>query len=103
MSSGNVIETSTHALVVFFSRAGENYCATGNQMIEVGHTLRVAQNVARLTQSPILELAPEPPYSADYQATGDIAKREWEKNERPALTRSVVEMLKTMRSGVRVL
>ena len=28
MSSGNVIETSTHALVVFFSRAGENYCAT---------------------------------------------------------------------------
>ena len=103
MSSGNVIETSTHALVVFFSRAGENYCATGNQMIEVGHTLRVAQNVARLTQSPILELAPEHPYPADYQATVDIAKREWEKNERPALARSVVEKLKTMLSGVRVL
>lgn len=103
MSSGNVIETSTHALVVFFSRAGENYCATGNQMIEVGHTLRVAQNVARLTQSPILELVPEHPYPAEYQATVDIAKREWEKNERPALARSVVEKLKAMLSGVRVL
>lgn len=103
MSSGNVIETSTHALVVFFSRAGENYCATGNQMIEVGHTLRVAQNVARLTQSPILELVPELPYPAGYQATVDIAKREWEKNERPALASSVAQKLKTALAGIRVL
>ncbi len=103
MSSGNVIETSTHALVVFFSRAGENYCATGNQMIEVGHTLRVAQKVARLAKAPILELAPETPYPTDYQATVDIAKREWEKNERPALASSVAQKLKTALAGIRVL
>lgn len=103
MSSGNVIETSTHALVVFFSRAGENYCATGNQMIEVGHTLRVAQKVARLAKAPILELEPETPYPTGYQATVDIAKREWEKNERPALASSVAQKLKTALAGIRVL
>lgn len=102
MSSSNIIETSEHALVVFFSRAGENYCATGNQMLEIGHTWHLAQNIARMTKAPLFELKPAVAYPVGYQETVEIAKREWEKNERPALARPVADM-KNMLAGLRVL
>ena len=73
------------ALVAFFSRAGENYCAQGNQMLAVGHTRRVAEAVAAAAHAPMLELVPKTPYPEGYEATVAIAKREWEENLRPAL------------------
>lgn len=90
------------ALVAFFSRAGENYCAQGNQMLAVGHTRRVAEAVAAAAHAPMLELVPETPYPEGYDATVAIAKREWEENLRPALSSETLSAVRAI-SKLRIL
>ncbi len=98
---GNGVQTPAApkgALVAYFSRAGENYCATGNQMLEVGHTARLASFVASHAGAPLFEIKAAVPYCVDYQETVDRAKREWENDERPAMADPLPDL-----TGLRVL
>ena len=69
-------------LVVIFSRADENY---GVGYIEVGNTMKLAQMIAAKTGAELFEVAPAKKYPADYDTCIDVAKKEQNRNDRPAI------------------
>ena len=69
-------------LVVVFSRADENY---GVGYVEVGNTMKVAQIIAQKTGAELFEVAPAKKYPADYDTCIDVAKKEQNRNDRPAI------------------
>lgn len=60
-------------VVVFFSRAGENY-EVGE--VTVGNTAKLAQEVARRTDSPMIEITRTEPYPERYAATSEMVQEE---------------------------
>lgn len=72
-------------VVVFFSRAGENY-EVGE--VTVGNTAKLAQEVARRTDSPMIEIARTEPYPERYAATSEMVQEEQRVNVRPLFTLS---------------
>ena len=72
-------------VVVFFSRAGENY-EVGE--VTVGNTAKLAQEVARRTDSPMIEIARTEPYPERYAATSEMVQEEQRVNARPLFTLS---------------
>lgn len=74
-------DTPAHILVVYFSRAGENYSVG---VIEEGNTARMAKIVASQTGADLFEIVPEVPYPADYDSTLSVATREKNEDARPA-------------------
>lgn len=69
-------------LIVFFSRSGTNY---PNVTLKVGHTHRVANEIARVTGGTKYEIVPTRAYPKNYDATVDQAEREQERNARPKI------------------
>lgn len=74
------------SIVVFFSRAGENY-EVG--YVERGNTAVVADMVAAKTGSDVFEIAPTQPYSEDYDECLDVAIAERDAGARPAYSGDV--------------
>ena len=72
-------------VVVFFSRTGENY-EVGE--VTVGNTAKLAQEVARRTDSPLIEIARTEPYPERYAATSEMVQEEQRVNVRPLFTLS---------------
>ena len=72
---------SAKSLVVYFSRADENY-GVGN--ITEGNTAILAKMIAQKTGSDIFEIVPEKAYPKDYRECTNVAKDEQRKNARPA-------------------
>ena len=70
------------SLVIIFSRADENY---GVGYIEVGNTMKLAQLIAAKTGAEMFEVAPVKKYPADYETCIDVAKKEQNRNDRPAI------------------
>lgn len=54
-----------------------------------GNTAQVAQTIAAQTGGDLFEIAPETPYTEDYDALLDIAQQEQAENARPALAAQV--------------
>ena len=54
-------------LVVFYSRAGENYFGGQFRSVAVGNTERVANLIAEATGAPLFKLRQRHPYSDDYR------------------------------------
>ncbi|MBQ7153994.1 MAG: NAD(P)H-dependent oxidoreductase [Synergistaceae bacterium] len=80
VSSAFAAEAKT--LVVIFSRADENY---GVGYVEVGNTMKLAQMIAQKTGAELFEVAPAKKYPADYDTCIDVAKKEQNRNDRPAI------------------
>lgn len=72
-------------LVVYYSRAGENYMNGQLRELEKGNTEVVAEFVARLTGAPLFKLEQEKPYPSNYNACIDIALQDKKRGARPAL------------------
>ncbi|MCD8236038.1 MAG: flavodoxin [Prevotellaceae bacterium] len=70
------------SLVVFFSRAGENY-NVGN--ISKGNTHIVADIIAEKTGADIFQIVPVTPYPEEYTPCIEQANREKNSNARPAI------------------
>lgn len=60
----------TDVLVVYFSRADENY---GVGVITEGNTKIIAKMIAEVTGAEIFEIVPKKKYPADYKACCDVA------------------------------
>lgn len=69
-------------LVVFFSRAGENY---GVGVVEEGNTAVLAYMIAGKVVSEVFEIEPAEPYPESYEETLTIAQDELNADARPAL------------------
>lgn len=70
------------ALVVYFSRADENYNVG---YIEKGNTKILAEMIAEATGADMFEIKPAKPYPKEYTATTNLAKKEKNEKARPEI------------------
>ena len=72
-------------LVVFYSRADENYFNGGCRYITVGNTEKVAKAIAEAVQADLFKLEQKIPYAADYNTCIEQAKTDLRAKARPEL------------------
>ena len=72
-------------LVVFFSRAGENYHYGGRTNLEVGNTEVVAGMIRDRTGADLYKIEPADRYPDSYDQTVDRNNEEQQSNARPAI------------------
>lgn len=77
--------TARKVLLVFFSRAGENYFHGGRKVLKVGNTKVVAGFIRDALSCDVLELQPVEPYSDRYDPTVERNAREQNENARPGI------------------
>lgn len=73
-------------IVIFYSRADENYFRGKFHYVEVGNTEKAAKIIAKLTGSDMLRIEQKTPYSADYKTCVAEARKDNQENARPELT-----------------
>ena len=72
-------------LVVFYSRAGENYFGGQYRFVEVGNTEKVAQMIGDATGAELFKIEQKEPYSPNYKRCIDQAMADKRANARPEL------------------
>ena len=72
-------------LVIFFSRAGENYVNGKIKYLKLGNTEYIAEQIVKLTGADSFRIERKVPYPADYCRCIDFAKREQIEGIRPKL------------------
>ncbi len=72
-------------LVVFYSRADENYFGGGYRYIPVGNTEKVAKVISEVTGADLFKIEQKVPYAADYNTCIEQAKKDMQAKVRPEL------------------
>lgn len=73
------------AIIVYYSRGGENYVSGAIRTLTVGNTQAVAQRLAALTGAALFRLEPRQPYSDQYDRCIQQAQEDQRRDARPAL------------------
>ena len=73
------------AIIIYFSRAGNNYVNGSIMNLKTGNTETAAQFIHDLTGAPLFKLEPEKPYSLDYTECTKEAQQELRSQARPAV------------------
>jgi flavodoxin len=76
----------SRALLVYFSRAGENYYYGDRINLRVGNTAVIAAMITELVGLDVYEIEAADPYPEDYEATVQRNVREQEADVRPAIS-----------------
>ncbi len=84
-STGTGSGSGSKGLLVYFSRAGENYSYGGRTHLEVGNTEVLAGMISRLIGCDVHRIEPVDPYPDDYEETVARNVREQDTNARPAI------------------
>ena len=79
--------TMAKTLIVFFSRADENYFGGAMRYVKVGNTEIVAGIMKELIDADTFKIEMKDPYSPVYMTCIDEAKKDKQNNARPELTR----------------
>ena len=79
-------------LVVFYSRADENYADGGTEVLEVGHTKVMAGYIAEALGADTFEIVPQQPYPFSYEECCDQASVELADDARPAIAGDVPDV-----------
>ena len=72
-------------LVVFYSRANENYFSGNYRYISVGNTEKVANMIAEAAGADLFKIEQKVPYAADYDTCIAQAKKDLQAKARPEL------------------
>ena len=72
-------------LVVFYSRADENYFSGSYRYISVGNTEKVANMITEATGADLFKIEQKVPYAADYNTCISQAKKDLQAKARPEL------------------
>lgn len=72
-------------LIVYYSRADENYVSGTLKMLDIGNTEIVAGIIQKFTNADMFKLEQISPYSKNYNDCIDEAKADQENNARPKL------------------
>ena len=70
-------------LILYFSRAGENYFGGSLKHIDKGNTEIVAEKAAAMTGADLFKVEPLKPYSTDYNTCIEQAKKDMQSGVRP--------------------
>ncbi|AMD17496.1 flavodoxin [Methanobrevibacter sp. YE315] len=76
-------------IVIYFSRAGENYFGGELKNIEKGNTEVIAEFIQEFTGADLFKVEPEVEYPEDYMECIEIAKKEEQMNSRPKIKESL--------------
>lgn len=63
-------------LILYFSRAGENYYKGDLKVVEKGNTEVVADYIKEITNGDVFKVEPEIPYPEDYMECTEVTKNE---------------------------
>lgn len=74
------------AIILYFSRAGENYFSGAIRTISKGNTEIVAETIRDLTGADLFQICPAVPYSGEYSVCIEQAKNDQKRDARPELT-----------------
>ena len=85
------VSVGKRALVVFFSRADENYNVG---YIEKGNTRILAEMIAEATGADTFEIKPAKPYPKEYTPATEAAKKEKLENARPEIVGTMPDVSK---------
>ena len=72
-------------LVVFYSRADENYFSGSRRYISTGNTEKVANMIAEIAGADLFKIEQKVPYAADYDTCISQAKKDLQAKARPEL------------------
>ena len=75
----------TKSLILYFSRAGNNYSNEGIKHIEIGNTEVIANYIQKYTDADSFKIEPLNEYPIDYMECTEVAKDELNDNARPEL------------------
>lgn len=75
----------SRTLIVYFSRAGENYAPGGNVMLRIGYTAYAASIAESLTGADVFRIDMAEPYDGNYRTCCAQAHAHKKANARPAL------------------
>lgn len=73
------------SLIIYFSRAGENYFGGELKNIEKGNTEVIAEYIQEFTGADLFKVEPEVEYPVNYMECTEIAQKEEKSNARPKL------------------
>ncbi|MEQ4209818.1 flavodoxin [Actinopolymorpha sp. B17G11] len=82
-------EAASRILLVFFSRAGENYWEGGRRDLEVGNTKVLAEMIGERVACDIYEIVAADPYPEAYDPTVERNVEEQNTDDRPAIAREL--------------
>ena len=82
----------TKSLVIYFSRAGENYFGGVLKNIEKGNTEVIAEYIEELTSADLFKVEPATEYPADYKKCIDVAQKEKDDNARPEIKETLTDI-----------
>ena len=80
------------SLVIYFSRAGENYFGGELKNIEKGNTEVIAEYIQEFTGADLFKVEPVVEYPADYMECIDIAKKEQQSGARPEIKEALTDI-----------
>ena len=76
-------------LVVFYSRADENYFGGELRYLSTGNTEKIAKMVAEIRGADLFQIEQKMPYAADYNTCIEEAKKDLKENIRPELVNTL--------------
>jgi flavodoxin len=79
-------------VIVYFSRAGENYWYGGRRDLETGNTRVVAERIAGLVTADIIQIEASEAYPHDYEETVDRNRQEQAANARPEIAGGIPDL-----------
>ena len=91
-TSNEASSTGSKVLVAYFSRADENYGASGKEMLEVGHTKVMAGYIKEALGADEYEIVPTQAYPVGYDDCCDVAKQEQADDTRPAIANALPDV-----------
>ena len=82
----------TKSLVIYFSRAGENYFGGELKNIDKGNTEVIAEYIQEESSADLFKVEPANEYPADYMKCIDVAKKEKQDDARPPITETLADI-----------
>ena len=76
-------------LVVFYSRADENYFGGELRYLSTGNTEKIAKMVAEIRGADLFQIEQKVPYAADYNTCIEEAEKDLKENIRPELVNTL--------------
>ncbi|MDO5531856.1 flavodoxin [Sutterella sp.] len=92
--SVSAADNPKRVLIVIYSRRGEEYAPGGAELLDVGHTERMARVIAKVTGGELLRIDTVKAYPVNYREMTEVAQEELNANARPELSTPIPDMSK---------